>query len=248
LNPHKRGLSSVMARAEVKGELDVPKPQAGRDLSDLEFAWPSSAACSQGLAFVRGGRTHIPNPDRLYGLYASGMEVVFTARAKPGDQRPWHWVVRVLDAKGQAVAQQESTSAAGVLAEGAAHFDLSNQPAGVYFVDAKAWQENDPGALERKTRFSIGWKYDTWNRSAADIADDIHFLLEARDEDEFVVLQPGQQGRSSTTSGAVGPTPETADQRGRSRRSTSAWTWRMRSTRDSDRQGHVLGHGPHVYR
>src|SRR4029077_20633480 len=138
---HKRGLSSMTLRAEVQGELDVPKAQAGRDLSDLEFAWPPAAPHSQGLAFVRGGRVHIPNPDRLYGLYASGMDVAFTARAKPGDQRPWRWVVRVLDAKGQAVAQQESTSAAGVLAEGAAHFDLSDQPAGVYFADAKVWQE-----------------------------------------------------------------------------------------------------------
>ena len=211
LNPHKRGLGNVTLKSELQGQLDLPKPQASRDLSDIEFAWPSENTPNASLAFVRGGQVHIPNADRLYGLYAASMEVAFTARARPGDQRPWHWVVRVLDAKGQAVAQQESTSAAGVLAHGTARFDLAGDPAGLYFADAKVWQEGDPGALERRARFSIGWKSDTWNRSAADIADDVHFLLEARDEDEFVGLQPGQQEKLLTDFWRRrDPTPETA--------------------------------------
>jgi len=193
LNPHKRGLGKVTLKAEIQGELEIPKPQANRDLSDIEFAWPTQGAHGAGLAFERGGQVHIPNADRLYGLYASTMEVAFTARARAGDERPWRWVIRVLDAKGQAVAQQESTSAAGVLAQGSTRFDLSDQPAGLYFVDAKVWQDGDPGALQRRAKFSIGWDADTWNRSGADIADDVHFLLESRDEDEFLGLQPGQQ-------------------------------------------------------
>jgi GWxTD domain-containing protein len=119
--------------------------------------------------------------------------------------------MRVLDVKGQAVAQQESTSAAGVLAQGSARFDISREPAGVYFVEMKAWQEGDNGALQRRARFSIGWKSDTWNRSGADIADDVHFLLEARDEDEFLGLQPGQQEKMLAEFWRRrDPTPETA--------------------------------------
>jgi GWxTD domain-containing protein len=211
LNPHKRGLGTMILKSEIQGEFDVPKPQATRDLSDIEFAWPSEATRGASLAFVRGGQVHIPNADRLYGLYATTLEVAFTARARPNDQRAWHWVARVLDARGQAVAQQESTAAAGVLAHGAARFDLSNEPAGLYFLDAKVWQEGDAGALERRARFSIGWKSDTWNRSGADIADDVHFLLEARDEDEFLGLQPGQQEKLLTDFWRRrDPTPETA--------------------------------------
>jgi GWxTD domain-containing protein len=209
-NPHKGGLRTVTLKAELQGELEVPKPQASRDLSDIEFAWPSETGHGS-LAFVRGGQVHIPNADRLYGLYASTMEVAFTARSRPGDERPWKWVMRVLDVKGQAVAQQESTSAAGVLAQGSARFDISREPAGVYFVEMKAWQEGDNGALQRRARFSIGWKSDTWNRSGADIADDVHFLLEARDEDEFLGLQPGQQEKMLAEFWRRrDPTPETA--------------------------------------
>jgi GWxTD domain-containing protein len=211
LNPHKRGLGSMTLKSEIQGELEVPKPQASRDLSDIEFEWPAGSEHGASLAFVRGGQVHIPNADRLYGLYASTMEVAFTARARPGDRRPWRWVARVLDSKGQAVAQQESTSAAGVLAHGSARFDLADQPAGLYILDAKVWQEGDPGALERRAKFSIGWKADTWNRSGADIADDVHFLLEARDEDEFLGLQPGQQEKLLTDFWRRrDPTPETA--------------------------------------
>jgi GWxTD domain-containing protein len=117
----------------------------------------------------------------------------------------------VLDAKGQTVAQQESTSAAGALAHGSTRFELSRQPAGLYFLDAKVWQEGDQGALQRRAKFSIGWNSDTWNRSGADIADDVHFLLEARDEDEFLGLQPRQQEKLLTDFWRRrDPTPETA--------------------------------------
>jgi GWxTD domain-containing protein len=154
---------------------------------------------------------HIPNADRLYGLYSTEMQVAFSARAKAGDERAWRWVLRVLDAKGQTVAQQESTSAAGRFAHGSAQFDLAGQPAGLYFLDAKVWQDGDPGALERRAKFSIGWSPDTWNRSGADIADDVHFLLEARDEDEFLGLQPGQQEKMLADFWRRrDPTPETA--------------------------------------
>jgi GWxTD domain-containing protein len=210
LNPHKRGLGKIAVKTELRGELDVPKPQAGRDLSDVEFVWPA-AGRTAGLAFVRSGQVRVPNPDRLYGLYASTLEMAFTARSRSDDERPWRWVVRALDDRGNAVAQQESTSAAGVLAQGAVRFDLSDQPAGSYALDVKAWQEGDAGALQRRSRFSIGWDADTWNRSAADVADDVHFLLEARDEEEFVVLQPGQQEKLLDAFWRKrDPTPETA--------------------------------------
>ena len=183
---------NAMQNTEIRGEVEVPRPQAGRDLSDFEFVWPVTSR-PPGLAFVRGGQARIPDPDRLYGLYAGTLEAAFTARSKPGDERPWHWVVRVLDMQGHVVAQQDSASGPGRIAQGEVKFDLASQPAGAYQLDAKVWQEGDPGALQRRTKFSIGWMPETWNRNAAEVQDDVHFLLEQRDEEEFNILQPGEQ-------------------------------------------------------
>ena len=113
------------------GQVDLPRAQAGRDLSNIEFVWPLQDA-SAGLAFVRGGRTRVPNPERLYGLYAGTVEAAFTARSKVGDERPWKYVARVFDSAGQPIAQVESTAVGGRFLEGGAKFDLSDVPAGGY--------------------------------------------------------------------------------------------------------------------
>ena len=195
---------------EIIGDIDVPRPQAGRDLSDFEFVWPVPGR-APGLAFVRGGQARVPNPDRLYGLYAGALEAAFTARSKPGDARPWRWVVRVLDLQGHVVAQQDSSSAPGALGEGTVRFDMTDQPAGAYWLDAKVWQEGDPGALQRRTKFSVAWSTETWDRNAADVADDVHFLLEQHDEEQFSALQPGEQEKLLVEFWKKrDPTPETA--------------------------------------
>ncbi len=214
LHSRKRGIvysgTPVPEHTEIRGDVEVPRPQAGRYLSDLEFVWPV-AGRPPGLAFVRGGQARIPNPDRLYGLFAGTLEAAFTARAREGDERPWRWVLRVLDAAGAVVAQKESTSVAGGLAHGAVRFDVTDQPPGAYDLDARVWQEGDPGALLRRSRFSIGWNPDTWNRNSADVSDDVHFLLEARDEETFAVLQPGEQEKMLEEFWRKrDPTPETA--------------------------------------
>jgi GWxTD domain-containing protein len=195
---------------EIRGEVEVPRPQAGRDLSDLEFVWPVTTQ-APGLAFVRGGQVRLPDPDRLYGLYASTLEAAFTARSRTGDERPWRWVVRVLDSQGRVVAQQDSSLGAGRMAQGDVRFSLADQPAGAYLLDAKVWQEGDPGALDRRAKFSVGWMRETWERNAADVADEVHFLLESRDEEEFTGMQPGEQERLLTDFWRKrDPTPETA--------------------------------------
>jgi len=197
-------------RSELRGELELPRPQAGRDISDLEFLWPVVGR-SPGLAFVRDGQARLPNPDRLYGLYASTLEASFTARSKAGDRRPWHWVARVIDHSGAVVAQSESTATAGRFARVDVGFDLTEQPAGIYRLDARVWQEGDEGALQRRAAFSVGWSPDTWRRSPADVADDVHFLFEAREEERFITLQPGEQERMLEEFWRRrDPTPETA--------------------------------------
>lgn len=88
---HKRRLVGAgrhaLENTELLGEVEVPRPQAGRDLSDFEFMWPIPDR-APGLAFVRGGEARLPNPDRLYGLHAATFEAAFTARSRAGDARP----------------------------------------------------------------------------------------------------------------------------------------------------------------
>jgi len=214
LRSHKVGMvysgKNSLQNAQIRGEVEVPRPQVGRDLSDLEFVWPVQSQ-PPGLAFVRGGQARVPDPDRLYGLFATTLEAAFTARSRLADERPWRWVVRVLDAQGRVVAQQDSSAAAGRLAQGTVRFSLADQPAGAYLLDAKVWQEGDPGALNRRAKFSIGWMRDTWERNAAEVADEVHFLLEARDEEDFTGMQPGEQERLMLDFWRKrDPTPETA--------------------------------------
>jgi GWxTD domain-containing protein len=160
----------------------------------MEFIWPEVQATA-GLAFVRDGRVRIPNPDRLYGLHAGTLEAAFTARSRAGDERPWRWTIRVLGPGDAVVAQHESTLVAGRFARGVVRFDVTNMPAGAYQLDVRLWQEGDGGALMRRAKFSVAWEPDTWIRNAADVADEVHFLLAAGDEEKFPTLQPGEQER-----------------------------------------------------
>lgn len=195
LNSRKRGLllgSDAHHESQLAGEFEVPKAQQGRDLSLLQFLWPS-ADVSAGAAFERDGRSLVPNPDRLYGLYAGELRAGFVARAKAGDERPWHWVARVFDGKGAGVAQRESTAAGGRMLDAEVTFDVSSEPGGLYELEVKAWQEGDATALQRRQRFSIGWQPDTWLRSAAETNDEVHFLLDADSEEKFALMHPGEQ-------------------------------------------------------
>lgn len=185
-------LGGRVQEAELAGELEVPQPQNGRDLSHLQFLWPRAAA-AEGAVFEHAGRTQVPNPDRLYGLFAEELRAAFVARGRPGDERPWRWVARVFDARGEGVAQHESTGVAGRELDAEVSFDLSGEPSGAYELELKAWQEGDPAALERRQRFSVGWQPDTWLRSAADANDEVHFLLASETEEKFALMQPGEQ-------------------------------------------------------
>jgi GWxTD domain-containing protein len=195
----------------ISGNVSVPAAQAGRELSDVEFLWPAPAGNSS-LAFVRNGRTVVPNPDRLYGLMAGELRARFVARGRPNaPPRAWHWIARVFDSAGQGVAQRESTATESESVDTDVSFDLTHEPAGAYTLDIKAWQEGDPGALERRSSFSVGWQPDTWLRNAADVADDVHFLLSASAEEQFAVMPPGaQEALLQAYWARRDPTPETA--------------------------------------
>lgn len=196
LHSRKRGLAYVGRRvvesASVEGDLEVPGTQAGRELSDLEFVWSEDSATSS-VAFQRAGRTRLPNPERLYGLYATRLRAFFEARGLRDDERPWRWMARILDSSGRVVTEREGAGPPGRgLAAGIA-MDVSREPAGGYDLEVKAWQEGDPGALLRRARFSVAWQRESWLQDPDQMADIVHLLLPAAMEDSFPHLQPGEQ-------------------------------------------------------
>ena len=213
LNPRRRNPLNIGSRvsnySRVEGDLIAPSPQAGRDLSDLEFVWHEGPVAGPS-AFVRGERTVLPNPERLYGLFQTDVHASFTARG--ADDRPWRWIARVVDRDGRLVAQQESTAAASRWLNGATTLDVTREPAGGYDLEVKAWQEGDAGALLRQSHFSVAWQRDTWMRNPRDIEDTVHFLLSADEEDAFALMHPGEQERFLDDFWRVrDPSPETAE-------------------------------------
>ena len=197
---------------DVDASVTIAPPQEGRAISDVEFLWPGRPGDPSTLAFVRAGRVVTPNPERLYGLEAGPMLARFVARgARGAEARPWHWVARLLDAHGASVAERESTAAASTLLDALVAFDVSTLQAGAYDLELKVSQDGDARVLQRRGRFSVGWRPETWARNAADVQDEVHFLLSANEEEAFGVQPPGEQERILQDFWSRrDPTPETS--------------------------------------
>jgi len=195
-NSRKRGLAymgrQVANSIEVEGSFQTPRGPAGRDLSDPEFIW-GDAGSGAAPAFRRDTTAFLPNPERLYGLYASDLRSYFTARSK--DDLPWHWVARILDPSGRVLAQRDSGAASSRTLRALASLDVTTLPAGGYDYELKAWQEGDSGAVVRRAHFSIAWQTESWTADPAGIEDAMHLLFSAEAEDTFDQLEPGERER-----------------------------------------------------
>jgi GWxTD domain-containing protein len=185
-------LGRLASGARVEGEVRVAAPLEGRDLSDIEFLWTEREG-GRATVFKREGRTLLPDPERLYGLFASELRAAFVARSDT--VQPWHWTARVLDGGGRSIATRESTAAATRVLQGGVAVDLSTTPAGGYDLELRVWQEGDASPLLRRARFSVAWQADSWLRNPREVQDDVHFLLGAEGEEAFALLSPGEQER-----------------------------------------------------
>ena len=191
----------------VDGDFTVPGAEAGGELSDIGFVWPEAAGAEPG---PRAHRDLLPNPERLYGLFADSLRARFVARSRAGDERPWHWVARILDSGGRLVATVEGAGPPQRRLEAALVAGIAREPAGRYDLEIKAWQEGDSGALLRRAPFSIAWEARTWTANPQEIIDNAHFLLSRDDEEAFARMLPGEQERVVTDFWKVrDPTPET---------------------------------------
>ena len=193
------------------GEFKIPLAEPGGNLSDIGFVWPAPRG-ALGLAAPSDHRNLLPNPERLYGLYADSLRARFIARSPgPGD-RPWLWVARVLDAGGRVVSTVEGQGAAGQWLDTLVVTSLAREPAGAYQLEVKAWREGDAGALLRRSPFSIGWEVDTWTANPQDLFDNAHFLLSRDEEEKFEHMPPGDRERVMAEFWRQrDPTPETGE-------------------------------------
>lgn len=199
LMSRKRGLiymgREVHESAEIKGAIQVPRPQSGRDMSDIEFVWAERPGTLLATGEVRPA--YVPNAERLFGLLEPTLRATFSARGpEEGDARAWRWIARVYDPGGRVLAVVDSGAPAARTLDAALAVGLEGLPAGGYDLEIKAWQEGDEGALTRRGHFSIGWRRETWMSNPRELEDNVHLLLAKRDTEEaFVLMHPGEQER-----------------------------------------------------
>lgn len=185
---------NVTEASEIEGTLEVAGASNGQRLSDLEYAWIEDSVSTPG-AFVRAGRRVIPNPERLFGLFATDFKAFFRAAGPPGEPHAWASQARLLDGKGRIVAEQDSVYEPAQLLEGSVGVDLTHEPAGGYDLEVKVWNPNQADTLTRRTRWGVAWLPGAWLRSARAVEDEVHFLLTPEDEDSFALMNPGEQER-----------------------------------------------------
>jgi GWxTD domain-containing protein len=188
----KRGIAylgrKVTQAVAVEGEIAFPAPAAGIAVSDPEFVWPGTGP--ESAAFRRGGRILVPNAERLYGLYATALEVAFQARGTAGPGT-WNWKARILDAQGHAVAEQDSVADPAPVLNGATAVDVSTMPAGIYTFELEVRSSAGGAPVLRRAPFEIAWRGGSWNRDPDEIEDEVHFLFESEGEKTFKAMGPG---------------------------------------------------------
>lgn len=191
----KRGLAyvgrKVAETAMVDGVVDVLDAETGQRLSDIGFVWGGATATGEAFRHAADGAVLLPNPERLFGLFADEFRAHFLARGAP--DRAWWWRARILDADGQVVADRETTQAATTVLQAELRFDVTTLPAGGYELELEVRQQGDSRHLLRRGRFSVAWQMSAWFRNPRDIEDDVHFLLDGDREEAFASMSPGEQ-------------------------------------------------------
>ncbi|NOT34201.1 MAG: GWxTD domain-containing protein [Candidatus Eisenbacteria bacterium] len=215
--PPRVGLIGRRARGneQVRGDFVVPGPQAGREISDLEFAWAEGLAPSE-RGFAHGQRQLLPNPERLYGLLQTELIAAFEARGRAESNGAWHWISRVLDSGGRIVSESDSSGPTGPRLAVIVRHDLASVPAGAYALEVRAWQEGDSGSLARRAPFSVGWQENSWSRGPADAVDEVHLLFDQEEEERFERMSVGaREAYLEEWWRRRDPSPETAENEAR---------------------------------
>jgi len=182
----KRGIAYVGRKVtksmRVEGEVKVEPGANEIEVSDPALLWTGGREPGQ--------LRNPPNPERLYGLFASSAQIAFLARAQKGERVAWRWRVRIIDRRMNVVAERDSSADSSAVLRDEATFDISTLPAGEYTVELQVGREGKQAVVRRST-LDIAWQLGSWNRDPDDIADEVHFLFEPKDEEAFQIMGPG---------------------------------------------------------
>lgn len=205
LQRNRRGLAYVGRRVPEKGStagltrvLAYPVDSLG--LGQPLLAWSPDALDSSDAraagAFRRtpGGAPVVPNPDRVYGLYAPVARAYFEVRPpRETPPAPSTLIARVRTVDGRLLAVVDSV----VIDESGAWsgrfgFDVSSIPAGAYDLEVEVERA---GRVARATnRFNVAWRAESWERDPREFLEEAHFLLDDPDlEARYAAFTAGEQ-------------------------------------------------------
>ncbi len=198
LHTQKVGLAYVGREVHEDGEVQgiFRVPDFSRDahpVSELEAAWSIAPAEGRLSPFVRGAVEVLPNPSRTYGLFQT-QATFYYEFAGSSAERPLFATARVVGADGSTLLEAEP---APLLVQGRsfsqARFDVSPLPAGGYDLVVHVTGEDRP-EIERRVHFNVAWRQLTWRGNPHERVDEVHFLLDDKDQEErFTELPPGEQ-------------------------------------------------------
>jgi GWxTD domain-containing protein len=205
LQRNKRGLAYVGRRVPEKGSaaglLRVAAfPADSLVVSPPLLVWPSAALDTSDArgrgAFRRmgGAAPVVPNPDRVYGLYAPVARAYFEVRPSRGSAAlPSTMVARVRTVDGQPLAVVDSVRIDESEAwSGRFGFDVSSLPAGAYDLEVEV--ARGAHVAVARNRFNVAWRAESWERDPREFLEEAHFLLDDPDlEARYAEFTAGEQ-------------------------------------------------------
>jgi GWxTD domain-containing protein len=205
LQRNRRGLAYVGRRVPEKGSASgltrvASYPADSLTVGQPQLAWPRAALDSSDArgadAFRRTGGSApvVPNPDRIYGLYAPVARAYFEVRPPAGaGPAPTTLVARGRTTDGAVLAVVDSARIEESDAwSGRFGFDVSSLPAGAYDLEVEI--ERGGRTARATNRFNVAWRAESWERDPRAFLEEAHFLLDDPDlEARYAEYTAGEQ-------------------------------------------------------
>ena len=168
-------------------------------------------------SFTKSGFDVIPNPSRVYGLRRGALSIYFeiydqTEFALTTDRVLYEIVTYVLNVDREVVLSdtQMVASSSDDWVQTTA-LDISELPAGRYWLRTEVWQEDGQSRILREREFSVLWYEVSWRKSDQDVLDEASLFLDNERFRAFKRMKSGERESFLTEFwNSLDPTPGTA--------------------------------------
>ncbi|MEO6463852.1 MAG: GWxTD domain-containing protein, partial [Candidatus Eisenbacteria bacterium] len=205
LQRNRRGLAYLGRRVPEKGaaagltriaafaadSLAVSPPMLAWSRAALDS---SDARAQDAFRRLGGAAPVVPNPDRIYGLYAPVARAYFEVRPPAGAvAAPSTMIARVRSLDGLVLAVVDSVRIEESEAwSGRFGFDVSSLPAGAYDLEVEVVR--GASTARSTNRFNVAWRAESWERDPREFLEEAHFLLDDPDlEARYAEYTAGEQ-------------------------------------------------------